>query len=151
MKKIIIGFIGDHNSGKTTAANILKKKGFFRASVNEKVEEFAHHLFSKEEMAKNKNLILNNIRRKGCAVHKEYWLNLVLISVPDNKNFIVFDDLSIDEAESGRIGVYQIYRPGVSTIELNEYETVVNSGSLKEFTEKIEDLFKKISNKPRTI
>jgi len=148
MKKIIIGFIGDHNVGKTMAANILKKRGFFKASINEKVEEFAKHLFSEEELNRdNKNVVLNRVRRRGCDQCKEYWLSLILISVPDDKNYIVFDDLSIDEAESKNIQVYQIYRPGISTIQLPEYETIVNDGSLKDFTTKIEDLCKKIVGK----
>ena len=145
-KKIIIGFIGDHNVGKTYAANILKKKGFFKASVNDKVEEFANHLFKKEEIDKEKNLILNKIRKKGCEQCKEYWLNLILIAVPDNKNGIVFDDLSVDEASSRNIKVYQIYRPEVSTIKLDEYETIINDGSLKDFEGKIEELCRKITH-----
>ena len=144
-KKIIIGFIGDHNVGKTVAANILKRKGFYKASINTKVEEFAKHLFPDNDWEKDRNIVLNRIRRRGCEQCKEYWLNLILISVPDDKNFIVFDDLSIDEAESKKIGVYQIYRPGISTIELPAIQTIVNDGSLKEFTVKIEELFHKIT------
>ena len=144
MKKIIIGFIGDHNVGKTTASNILKRKGFYKASINDKVEEFAKHLFPDNDWQKERNTVLNRIRRRGCQQCKEYWLNLILISVPDDKNSIVFDDLSIDEAESQKISVYQIVRPGVSTIELPDIETIINDGSLKDFTSKIEELLHKI-------
>lgn len=145
--KIIIGFIGDHNVGKTLAANILEHKGFHKASINDKVEEFAGHLFTSEEISQNKSVILNKIRRKGCSQYKEYWLNLILISVPDNKNHIVFDDLSIDEAESGSIIVYQIVRPNVSTIVLPDIETIQNDSSIKDFTVKIENLYKQIKSK----
>lgn len=144
MKKIIIGFIGDHNVGKTTAANILKRKGFYKASISDKVEEFAKHLFPDNDWAKERNLVLNRIRSRGCQQCKEYWLNLILISVPDDKSAIVFDDLSIDEAESNKIGVYQIVRPGISTIELPDIETIVNDGSLKDFISKIENLYNKL-------
>lgn len=146
MNKIIIGFIGDHNSGKTTAANILKKKGFYKASINDKVEEFAKHLFPDNEWGKDRNVILNRVRRRGYQQCKEYWLNLIMVSVPDNKSFIVFDDLSIDEVEGNKIDVYQIYRPGVSTIELPDIKTIVNDGSLKDFASKIEELFSKITH-----
>lgn len=145
MKKVIIGFIGDHNAGKSLAASILKRKGFYKASINDKVEEFAKHLFPDNGFKENRNVILNRIRHRGCEQCKEYWLNLILISVPDDKNFIVFDDLSVDEAESKKIGVYQIIRPGVSTIELPEYKTIVNDGSLKDFTEKIDKLFGEVT------
>lgn len=142
MKKIIIGFIGDHNSGKTTAANILKRKGYYKASINDKVEEFTKHLFPDDSWMKERNHTLNKVRRKGCDQCKEYWLNLILISVPNDKNYIVFDDLSIDEAQSKKIKVYQIYRPEVSTIELPDIETIVNNGTIKDFTDKILKTFK---------
>jgi len=148
MKKLIIGFIGDHNAGKTTAANILKKKGFFKASINDKVLEFAGHLFSDSELNRpDRNLILNRVRRRGCDQCKEYWLNLILITVPDDKNFIVFDDLSLNEASSKNISVYHIYRPGISAIQLSEYQTIMNDGSLKDFASKIDDLYKKITGR----
>jgi len=150
MKKIIIGFIGDHNVGKTMAANILKRKGFYKASINDKVEEFAKHLFPDDNWNKDRNVILNRVRRRGYVQCKEYWLNLILISVPDDKNFIVFDDLSIDEAESNKIGVYQIYRPGTSTIELPDIKTIVNDGNIADFTKKIEELYKELSAKPHS-
>ena len=147
MKKIIIGFIGDHNAGKTAAANMLKKKGFHKASINEKVEEFAGHLFQPYEIEKDKAVILNNVRRKGCKVHKEYWLNLVLTSLSNDKIMIIFDDLSIDEAESNKIKVCQIYRPNISTIELPDIDTIVNDGSLKDLSAKIDAFYKKIVGK----
>lgn len=142
MKKIIIGFIGDHNSGKTTAANILKRKGYFKASINDKVEEFTKHLFPDDSWMKYRNHVLNRVRRKGSDQCKEYWLNLILITVPDDKNYIVFDDLSIDEAKSNKIKVYQIYRPGISTIEIPDLETIVNDGTIKDFSDKILKIFK---------
>ena len=145
MKKIIIGFIGDHNVGKTTAANVLRRKGFHKASISDKVEEFAKYLLPDSEWMKERNAVLNRIRRRGYQQSKEYWLNLILVSVPDDKKFIVFDDLSIDEAESQKIKVYQIVRPGTSTIELPDIETIVNDGSLKEFTTKIETLFGQVT------
>lgn len=149
MKKIIIGFIGDHNVGKTTAANILRRKGFYKASISDKVEEFAKHLFPDNDWTKERNVVLNRVRRRGYQQSKEYWLNLILISVPDDKNAIIFDDLSIDEVESHKISVYQIVRPGVSTIELPDIETIVNDGSLKDFTSKIENLYNKIVSSKR--
>ena len=143
-KQIIIGFIGDHNSGKATAANLLKKKGFYKISINKKVEEFANHLFQKSELDNNRFQILNNVRKRGVMVNKEYWLNLALISVPDDKNLIVFDDLSLDEASNKKIKVYQIYRPNVSTVKLEQVETIINDGSLNDFTDKIEALYKSL-------
>lgn len=147
MKKVAIGFIGDHNVGKTYAANLLEKKGFCHVSINNKVVEFANHLCSKEEIEANKFHILNRIRRRGSEVHKEYWLNLVLISIPDDKDYIVFDDLSVDEVECNKIKTYQIYRPNISRIKLPDIETIENDGNIEEFNAKIEKLYEKLTGK----
>ena len=135
-----MGFLGEENSGRTTAANVLKKKGFHKVSINDKVEEFASHLFQEEEMETDRLSILNNVRKRGIMVNKEYWLNLVLISVPDDKNNIVFDDISLDEASNKNVMAYQIYRPDVSTIELPDVEIILNDGSIADFTKKIQSL-----------
>ena len=142
--KIIIGFIGDHQVGKTTAANILKKMGFHKLSINTKVEEIAKYLFSQEEMKKNRNSILNEVRRRGVKVCKEYWLNLILVTLAEDKKLIVFDDYSIDEAMVKKSKVIQITRPNVTTIELPDIETIVNDGNIAEFTTKIEKLGKSL-------
>ena len=142
--KIIIGFIGDHQVGKTTAANILKKMGFHKLSINTKVEEIAKYLFSQEEMKKNRNSILNEVRRRGVKVCKEYWLNLILVTLAEDKKLIVFDDYSIDEAMVKKSKVIQITRPNVTTIELPDIETIVNDGNIAEFTAKIEKLGKSL-------
>lgn len=147
MMKKIIGFIGDHRSGRTTAANILSKKGFYKVSVNNKVEELASHLFSKEELQKNKSSILNEIRRRGSSIIKEYWLNLVLVTIPDDVKKVVFDDLSEDEAESDNVLAIQIYRSGVSREKLENIETIENDGSVKDFEKKIEELAKRLVQK----
>jgi dephospho-CoA kinase len=144
-QKIIIGFVGGKDVGKTTAANILSSKGFFRANIMSKVEELAKHLASPQELNKHKDEILDQIRRKGCAVCKEYWVNLILIAVPDTFDFIVFDDIILEEAVSGKIKLYQVYRPYKSLQIIPDIETIENNGTLKDFTDKIEDLYKKLS------
>jgi len=137
MKGLIIGFIGDYGVGKTTASKIISDFGFYRVSINEKVNEIACHLFSKEEIKLNKPHILNGIRRKGCLISKLYWFNLVMGSIPNDKNLVVFDDLSIDEIENKKILVYQIIRPDFTTIEIPDVKTIVNDGTLNDFTDKI--------------
>ena len=141
---MIIGFLGSENSGRTVAAKVLEKKGFYRASINSKVEEFASHLFSEEELKRERKLILNRVRERGCSVNKEYWLNLILISIPDDTTYIVFDDISMDEALNDKVAAYQIYRPNVSSTKLDDVETIENDGTLEDFIKKIEALHKKL-------
>ena len=145
-KKVIVGFIGSNQSGRTTAAKMLKKKSFYMASINDKVSEFAAHLFSKDELERGGNTILNQVRQRGCSVNKEYWLNLVLISVPDDVQYIVFNDISMDEANNDKVMAYQILREGYSKEKLNEIETIENNGSLKDLSAKIESIYKDITS-----
>jgi hypothetical protein len=143
MQKVIIGFIGDHNVGKTLSSDYLKKKGFLKFSINSKVNEFARFLFSKDEIKQNTNVILNKVRRKGYTVHKEYWINLIMASVHNDKHLVVFDDLSIDEIGIEKIEIYQIVRPNVSTIELPDIKTIINNGSIEELYAKIDKIIPK--------
>jgi len=140
-KKIIIGFLGCPKSGRTTAAKILEKKGFYFVSINEKVAEFASHLFSKDEIEREHNKIINEVRKRGTKVNKEYWLNLILIAVPDEAKYIVFDDISLDEANNDKVSTYQIYRPDVSNLRVDDIETIENDGSLKDLAKRIEDIY----------
>jgi len=144
MTKAIIGFIGDKNAGKTLAAGFLKEKGFHKVSIGSKIEEFAIHLFSEAELNENRDVILKKIRESGRKAHKSYWVNLLLISVPSKKNLIVFDDIELDEAIFNKIKIYQIYRPGVSSLQIPDIETIINDGTKKDLREKIEELYKKI-------
>jgi len=146
MEKRIIGLIGTKDSGRTTAAKVLQKKGFYIVSINDKVAELASHLFSKEELQREGNVILNNVRKRGTKVNKDYWLNLILVSVPDNAKYIVFDDISLDEAENSKISAYQIYRPNVSAEKLDDIDTVENDGNLKDFTSKINNLYDRFTS-----
>ena len=145
MNKLVIGFIGEHNVGKTTAANIFKKQGFHKLSINSKVEEVAKYLFSKDELKQNTHSILNEVRRRGVKVCKEYWLNLMLVTVPEDKKHVVFDDFSIAEVEIKNVKTIQIVRPGVTTVELPDVETIINDGNLNNFVQKIEELYRKLT------
>jgi len=144
MKKTLIGFIGDKGVGKTLASSVFEKNGFYKASITSKVREFASHLFSKEALKKNEEEILEQVRKRGINVNVGYWLNLVLISVPEDQDYIVFDDLRADEPVSNKIKLYQILRPDFSQSEVVDIETIMNDGTKDEFTSKIENLCKKI-------
>lgn len=147
MDKRIIGLIGTQNSGRTTVAKMLEKKGFYLASINDKVKELASHLFSAEELQTEGNVILNNVRRRGTKVNKEYWLNLILVSVPDDAKYIVFDDISFNEIGNDNIIAYQIYRPDFSVEKIADIETIENDGTLKDLSSKIDEIYKQFISK----
>jgi dephospho-CoA kinase len=146
MKKVIIGLIGTAKSGRTTVAKMLEEKGFHFVSINEKVAEFAGHLFSEEELRREGNTIINKVRERGASVNKEYWLNLILVSVPDTAKYVVFDDISLDEVDNDKITAYQIYRPDVSSERLEDIETIENNGTIADLSSKVEDIYKKFTS-----
>ena len=142
--KIIIGFLGDSGVGKTTAANALVSEGFYRVSIAEKVLEFTQRLFSEEEIAENKDKIFEKMRQKGNRVHKGYWLNLTLVSIPDDKDKIVLDDFTTSDLLGDVVKVYQIDRPNFTKNKLPNIESIINDSTLNSFTEKIKILGKKL-------
>lgn len=135
--KQIIAFIGDEGCGKTTASNFLAKHGFHKVEIINKVNDFARYLFTQKQFDCNKKEILENIRKRGCLVNKEYWINLVLISVPDSANRIVFDELMKEEIVNNKIKVYQIIRPNATKVVHSNVETIQNDGKLDEFYNKL--------------
>ena len=143
MKKIIIGFTGDDGVGRRTAANALSKCGFHRVSVNSKVKEFAQHLFPDIDLSEHPEIV-EKVRKIGCSVHKEYWLNLILVSVSNSKDFIVFDDINPSDNLQDKIKLYHIYIPGVSKADIDGIEKIDNDGTKTAFIQKIELLSKSI-------
>jgi len=143
MKKVIIGFTGDDGVGRRTAANVLSKCGFHKVSVNSKVKEFAKHLFPDIDLSEHPEIV-EQVRKRGCSVHKEYWLNLILVSVSNSKDFIVFDDISPSDNLKDKIKLYHIYRPGFSKSDQDGIEKIDNDGTKIDFIQKIESLSKSI-------
>jgi len=130
--KNIIAMVGETGSGRKTAANALRQLGFYRISIAAKVEEFACRLFSKEEIEKSKPEIIKEVRKRGFRVSPNYWFNLILIDIPDNKGKIVFDDVEPDEiVNSNVIKFYHILRPNIPSSKLPNAE-IINNGATKE-------------------
>lgn len=143
MKKNIIGFMGASTVGKTTAADVLVEKGFYKVSLSAKVREFAEQLFSPEELEDNRDEILARVRHKGNQAHKGYWLNLTLVSIPDTADKIVIDDLTPQDLPSDVIQVYAISRPECPRIWVDDCGFIENDGDLSSFKTKVEQLVKK--------
>lgn len=134
MSKNVIAMIGEQGSGRKTAANALRQLGFYRVSINDKVAEFANRLFSKEEMDKSRDEILREVRKRGFKVNPNYWFNLILIDIPDDKDRVVFDDVETDEIiESKAIKFYQILRPELPAQKLPNTEILNNDASKEAF------------------
>ena len=144
-KKVIIGFIGEDGVGKTTASNILAKEGFYKTSITTKVIEFASYLFSEEEIASNRETILKEVKKRGNSTYGRYWLNLVLMAIPENKNLIVIDDLGEEDIQTCTIvQPIEIIKDKQSPKDKDRM-VIENSGDLKAFKEKVKMLAKKLS------
>lgn len=144
-KKTIVCFVGLDGVGKTTAANVLSKEGFYKISLLTKVEEFANYLFSSEELSENKDSILKKVKKRGNDIYGGYWLNLILMAIPETKNLIVIDDLEEEDVKfCSIIKPIEICKNKEKRL-FDDIIIVENDGDLKSFKEKIKTLAKKIS------
>ena len=146
MNRIVIVLTGDSGSGKTTIANFLVEKGFYKISIKDKVREMSVHFFSDDELDKEEDGIITEMRYRGFAMSPSYWLNLALISVSDHTHLIVIDDVHKAEAINGNIRMYQVIRPCLLSNGGNipNIEVILNDSDLDSLRQKIETLYKSI-------
>jgi len=147
MNRMVIGLTGDSGSGKTTIANFLVEKGFYKISIKDKVREMALHFFSNDEIDKEENVIITEMRYKGLVMSPSYWLNLALISVSNHTHLIVIDDVHKAEAVNGNIRMYQVVRPHHSASKwdnIPDVEVILNDSDLDSLQQKIENLYNSI-------
>lgn len=94
IRKIIIGLISSDQVNCEKDINkvikIFTDVGFYRTSISSKTKEIAKYLLPGNIFPEE---TLDKIRSKGYTVSKCYWVNLVLASVPDDKNLIIIDDI----------------------------------------------------------
>ncbi|MFA5313977.1 MAG: hypothetical protein WC375_11805 [Methanomassiliicoccales archaeon] len=145
MNKVIIAFIGNEGVGKTEAANALVKLGAYRISINDQVSEIAKHLVDEDAMLKSSKKIIHRIRQRGYMVHNGYWLNMVLVTVPDKENFIVIDDAWVEDVSNKIIKPYQIVRPGVTTKAIPNITIIPNDGDIAALCEQMKILHKRFA------
>ena len=99
-KSKIIGFCGGFfdisGVGKTTAANTLVEKyNFHLCHIGDNIEKIAKKTTQWDGIKDKKGIeILSKICIEGRTINQNYWINLALASIPENKNRIVFDDIS---------------------------------------------------------
>ena len=139
-KKIIVGFIGDTDVGKSTAASVLEELGFYRLSIDFKVKEFAMQLLGEESPDE---ATIGAVREKGYGVNRGYWLNLTLMSVQDEVDYMVIDDLQEGDMIRNVVVPYHIVRGDcIQTGTIIDSATVIfNNSTLDDFQGNIESIF----------
>lgn len=88
-KKIIIGLTGDSTEARTKVAKAFENTGFLTASIHSKVEEFLKNLGLKEISSET----VDQARRRAYNVSNKYWINIVLSSLPKDKDLILICDM----------------------------------------------------------
>ncbi len=120
-KKIIIGLIGDKKL-RDKVVRHFQDIGFHKISISKKTEEIARYLLPGKIFPEE---TVQEIRNKGYSVSKYYWINLVLASVPDNKDLIVIDDLQLNDVIEGVIIPFT-----VSDEDQQKNSNTINANSL---------------------
>ena len=129
IRKIIIGLIGseqiDCEKDINKVIKIFTDVGFYRTSISSKTKEVAKYLLPGNIFPEE---TLDKIRSKGYNVSKYYWVNLVLASVPDDKNLIIIDDIRKEDIIENVIIPYILcdsednFIDGFETINVNNSE-----------------------------
>ena len=139
--KKIIGLIGD-NKVCQEVSEFLVKNGFYVASISNKVSEIAKYLIKLKEDEITDELI-TKIRNKGYQVNKLYWINLVLTSVPENKNLIVIEDLRIEDVIKDIITPYYFTKNDDGNNCPKDIKMIVKPNDSDEFKRMLEKEFKR--------
>jgi len=138
--KDIIALVGNRESRKI-ATQILKEQGYYVVSIDSKVFEFASQFFEEEELDNHGEQIISEFRERGKKAHQHYWLNLVMIGVPDDKERIVISDANMDEVVNTPFRVLYLTDGINNEVQNNERLEVINyDGNNAEFTKKIHDI-----------
>jgi len=144
--KIIVGFIGEEGAGKSEAASALKELGFTALSIDKKVIEFAVQLLGQESPDE---ATVQAVREKGYGVNRGYWLNLTLMDVPDDVDYMVIDDLHTNDMLRNVVVPYHIVRSdGLQPDDVIDGATVIfNTSTLGDFKDKVKSIFAPLIDK----
>jgi len=127
--KKIIGIIGNEED-RNIVTNILLNKGYYKISIIDKVKEIAKLLKLEDN--------LDLVRERGYKVGRLYWINLLLPSVPNDKNLILIDDLRLEDIVEKIMKVYYVSNKNIvmpDTVE--KIERPENIDDFKKIVEKI--------------
>ena len=103
--KIVIGLLGDDIPLRAKVTKAFVDIGFHKTSVASKTNELAKYLLPGDIFPEE---TIQQIRERGYKVSNYYWINLVLASVPDNKDLIIVDDLQEKDIIDGVIISYRV-------------------------------------------
>ncbi|MFA7219545.1 MAG: hypothetical protein WC119_03505 [Synergistaceae bacterium] len=119
-KKIVIGLMGGESCSRESVCKIFSNIGFYRTSISAKTIELAKHLLPGDRFPEE---TIDQIRERGYNVSNYYWINLVLASIPDDKNLILIDDLRDQDIIKGVIIPYSLdegdSKNGIESINVN--------------------------------
>lgn len=104
-KKIVIGLIGDDLALRKKVASTFVDIGFYQTSVASKTNELAKYLLPGDIFPEE---TIQQIRDRGYKVSDCYWINLVLASVPEDKELIIINDLQDQDIIDGVIIPYKV-------------------------------------------
>jgi hypothetical protein len=106
-QKIILGIMSeDPYNGKEDFLKQIIHHGFTVHSIYSKIEEMARYLVKSDGSTRTSEITQENIdeiRKKGYAINKLYWVNLLLTSISEKANNIMISDLWYDDLYEGYV------------------------------------------------
>lgn len=126
--KIIIGLFGKENN-KIYVSSILENIGFQKIEIKSIIENFEKKLLKKSDFT-NFNSNLSTIRNSGYKIMNNYWINLLLTSIPKNKSYFFIPDIQEEDVVENIITPYYIIEKDDNT--LNYKNTFIIKAGLED-------------------
>ena len=138
--KKIIGLIGENSICKEVS-NFLVNDGFYKTTIESKVLEVSKYLMRVGEEINE--AFITQVRNRGYQVNRLYWINLVLTSIPEDKNLIVIEDLRIEDIINDIVSPYYIIKNTDKIDCPNDVKTLIKPNDSKEFKAILEKEFRR--------
>lgn len=106
MTKIITGIISDDSELTSRFICHALKCGFHCFSINDKVVEVAKYLLPPRYVTDQDKI--RKFRKHGCSVHRLFWTNMLLSSIPEKCKRVLITDMNEEDCVKDVMKVYRL-------------------------------------------
>jgi len=106
----IIGIICKDSQLTSVVTDKAKEKGFSVYSLNDKIREMSGYLHPRQSKD-----VISKLRKSGYKIHKHYWINLLIASIPKN-NKILFTELEEEDCIPKIMEIHRVDRKNLEDV-----------------------------------